>query len=102
MPGELFGMLLKNQIITESCKKRLGISVPSDPGMTLAQAKKQQPLLVDEINRSQDVKDIFDLCHELEGVVRNVGKHAGGIVIVPGNISLIIHLFILIQTQNHL
>ena len=67
--------------------KRLADLVPSDPGMTLAQAKKQQPLLVDEINRSQDVKDIFDLCHELEGVVRNVGKHAGGIVIAPGNIS---------------
>lgn len=35
----------------------------------------------------EEVREVVDLAMQLEGLVRNVGKHAGGIVIAPSNIQ---------------
>ena len=66
---------------------RIAKMIPFDPGMTLEKAKKEQPIFADSIKKDEEVKEIVSLSHKLEGIARNVGKHAGGVVIAPGSIS---------------
>ena len=49
--------------------------------MTLAKAIEQEQELAEFIARNEDAQEIMDMAYKLEGVVRNVGKHAGGVVI---------------------
>lgn len=57
--------------------------IPMDLGMTLAKALADEPQLQERCLREPDVKKIFDLAQKLEGLVRQVGRHAGGVVIAP-------------------
>ena len=66
-----------------------GISklVPGDPGMTLAKAFEQVPELGERYDADEEVKELIDFARILEGVTRNAGKHAGGVVISPTTIT---------------
>ena len=55
--------------------------------MTLDRAKEEQPLFAQSIKNDGEVREIVNLSYKLEGIARNVGKHAGGVVIAPGSIS---------------
>ena len=66
---------------------RIAKMIPFTPGITLDQAKKEQPLFAETIRKEGEVREIVDLAYKLEGIARNVGKHAGGVVIAPGSIS---------------
>ncbi len=66
---------------------RISKMIPFAPGMTLDRAKQEQPLFAQTIKRDDEVREIVDLSYKLEGIARNVGKHAGGVVIAPGSIS---------------
>ncbi|MDF2939699.1 MAG: dnaE [Gammaproteobacteria bacterium] len=57
--------------------------IPLDLGMTLEQALKDEPILQSRYDTQEDVKTLLDMALRLEGTVRNVGKHAGGVVICP-------------------
>ncbi|MDF2690920.1 MAG: dnaE [Gammaproteobacteria bacterium] len=57
--------------------------IPLDLGMTLEQALKDEPMLQSRYDSQEDVKTLLDMALRLEGTVRNVGKHAGGVVICP-------------------
>ncbi len=57
--------------------------VPMDLGMTLSRAMEQEPLLLERYQSSSEVAELIDLALKLEGVIRGVGKHAGGVVIAP-------------------
>ncbi len=57
--------------------------VPFDPNMTLDRALNEEPLLKSRYRDEEDVRAIIDLALALEGLSRNAGKHAGGIVIAP-------------------
>jgi DNA polymerase III subunit alpha len=57
--------------------------VPFELKMTLTKALEQEPLLQERYDKEQDVKTLIDLALQLEGLTRNVGKHAGGVVIAP-------------------
>ncbi len=57
--------------------------IPMDLGMTLDQALKDEPQLKARYENEDDVKSVIDMGLTLEGTVRNVGKHAGGVVIAP-------------------
>ena len=57
--------------------------IPFELGITLEKAIEQEPQLKSRINEEDDVANLFKLARKLEGVVRNVGKHAGGVVIAP-------------------
>jgi DNA polymerase III subunit alpha len=57
--------------------------VPMEIGMTLSQALKQEPQLQERYDQDPEVTKLLNLGLELEGLVRNVGKHAGGVVISP-------------------
>ncbi|PHR66002.1 DNA polymerase III subunit alpha [Pseudidiomarina marina] len=61
--------------------------VPGDPGMTLEKAFEIEPRLVEMYEQDDDVREIIDMARILEGVTRNAGKHAGGVVIAPERIT---------------
>ena len=66
--------------------------IPKTPGITLSQALEQEPQLKDLISNPdnmdyEDVIEIWEMAIKLEGVCRNVGKHAGGVLIAPHKIT---------------
>ena len=66
---------------------RLSKLIPFEPGMTLARAIEQEPQLPAFIASSEDAQEIMEMAHHLEGIARNVGKHAGGVVIAPTRLT---------------
>ena len=66
---------------------RISKLIPPDPGMTLAKAFEAEPRLLELYNDNEDVKGLIDIARQLEGVTRNAGKHAGGVVISPTKIT---------------
>ncbi len=66
---------------------RISKMIPFSPGMTLDKAQEEQPIFAQSIKNDIEVREIVDLSYKLEGIARNVGKHAGGVVIAPGSIS---------------
>lgn len=65
---------------------RISKLIPSTPGMTLEQAFKEEPRLVQLYDEDTEVQELIDMARRLEGVTRNAGKHAGGVVIAPSKI----------------
>ena len=57
--------------------------VPFDLNMTLERALVEEQLLKQRYDQEDDVKELIDMARKLEGVSRNAGKHAGGLVIAP-------------------
>ncbi len=66
---------------------RIAKLIPFEIGMTLEKALEQEPNLLNVYQQDDEVKELIDLAKKLEGVVRNVGKHAGGVVISPGDLT---------------
>jgi len=66
---------------------RISKLIPPTPGMTLEQAFVEEPRLPELYAADQEVKDLIDMARRLEGVTRNAGKHAGGVVIAPTKIT---------------
>lgn len=66
---------------------RIAKLIPPDPGMTLEKAFKVEPRLVEVYQSDEEVKELIDMARKLEGVTRNAGKHAGGVVISPSLIT---------------
>ena len=68
-----------------------GISklIPNKPGthVTIAQAIEQEPQLAERLEREEDVRTLLDMAQKLEGMTRNVGMHAGGVLIAPGKLT---------------
>src|SRR5580704_16425918 len=57
--------------------------VPFEIGMTLDKALEQEEELKRLYSSDTDVRDLIDLARSLEGLARNAGTHAGGVVIAP-------------------
>ncbi|CRL46189.1 DNA polymerase III subunit alpha [Sodalis glossinidius str. 'morsitans'] len=66
---------------------RISKLVPPDPGMTLEKAFVAEPQLQAIYEADEEVKALIDMARKLEGVTRNAGKHAGGVVIAPTKIT---------------
>lgn len=66
---------------------RISKLVPPDPGMTLEKAFAAEPQLPEIYEADEEVKSLIDMARKLEGVTRNAGKHAGGVVISPTKIT---------------
>ena len=66
---------------------RISKMIPFAPGMTLDRAKEEQPVFAQAVKNDSEVREVVDLAYKLEGIARNVGKHAGGVVIAPGSLS---------------
>jgi DNA polymerase-3 subunit alpha len=61
--------------------------VPFDIGITLDKALEQSEELASMYRDDEEVAAIIDLAKSLEGLVRNAGKHAGGVVIAPDQLT---------------
>ncbi|MDR2155730.1 MAG: DNA polymerase III subunit alpha [Burkholderiaceae bacterium] len=68
-----------------------GISklIPNKPGqhITIEGALKAEPLLAERQAKEDEVKTLLALAQKLEGLTRNVGMHAGGVLIAPGKLT---------------
>ncbi len=81
-----------------------GISklVPGKPGQTYTLAyppeeKKEgdknnyalelEPQLYERVRKEEDVRTIIEMAQKLEGMTRNIGMHAGGVLIAPGKLT---------------
>jgi DNA polymerase-3 subunit alpha len=68
-----------------------GISklIPNKPGqhITIDGAIKAEPILAERLDKEDEVKTLLALAQKLEGMTRNVGMHAGGVLIAPGKLT---------------
>jgi DNA polymerase-3 subunit alpha len=46
-----------------------------------------EPILAERESKEEDVKTLLELARKLEGMTRNIGMHAGGVVIAPGKLT---------------
>ncbi|HSD99293.1 MAG TPA: DNA polymerase III subunit alpha [Burkholderiales bacterium] len=63
--------------------------IPFQPGrhLTLADARDIEPQLVEREKKEEEVRELLALAEQLEGLTRNVGMHAGGVLIAPGKLT---------------
>ena len=63
--------------------------IPFQPGklVTLKSAREMEPLLAERERDEEDVRELLALAESLEGLTRNVGMHAGGVLIAPGKLT---------------
>lgn len=66
---------------------RLAKAIPFEMGMTLTKALDESPDLLTAYKEEDEVRELIDLALQLEGVARNAGKHAGGVVISPSKLT---------------
>ncbi len=59
---------------------------PADP-WTLERALKDEPAFKERYEKEEEVRALIDLARPLEGLTRNVGMHAGGVLIAPGKLT---------------
>jgi DNA polymerase-3 subunit alpha len=62
---------------------RIAKLIPFEIGMTLDKALEQEEELKKLYDEDEEVRALIDLAQSLEGLARNAGKHAGGVVIAP-------------------
>jgi len=63
--------------------------IPFQPGkaITLKMAREMEPQLAERERNEEDVAGLLELAETLEGLTRNVGMHAGGVLIAPGKLT---------------
>ena len=59
--------------------------IPFQPGqlITLESAKEMEPRLKEREENDEETRELLKLAEQLEGLTRNVGMHAGGVLIAP-------------------
>jgi DNA polymerase-3 subunit alpha len=66
---------------------KLSKMIPFEVGISLEDAYKKEEILRDFLEQDTDAREIWDMALQLEGLTRNVGKHAGGVVIAPTKLT---------------
>jgi DNA polymerase-3 subunit alpha len=63
--------------------------IPFKPGklVTIADALEEEPLLKERRDNEEEVRQLLELAQQVEGIARNVGMHAGGVLIAPGKLT---------------
>jgi DNA polymerase-3 subunit alpha len=76
--------------------------IPVQPGktITLEMAREMEPLLAEREQKEDEVRELLELGGKLEGLVRNVGMHAGGVLIAPGRLTDFCPLYAAEGTAN--
>ena len=66
---------------------RIAKLIPFEIGITLDKALVQEEALQDLYDEDEQVAELLDMAKSLEGISRNAGKHAGGVVIAPSTLT---------------
>ncbi|MDZ7805135.1 DNA polymerase III subunit alpha [Thiohalophilus sp.] len=66
---------------------RIAKLIPFEVGMTLDKALEQEEQLQELYDQDEEIRGLIDLAKKLEGCARNAGKHAGGVVIAPSQLT---------------
>src|SRR5260221_14148835 len=66
---------------------RIAKLIPFELGMTLDKALTVEPQLKQLMKEQEEVAELMELALSLEGLARNVGMHAGGVLIAPGKLT---------------
>jgi DNA polymerase-3 subunit alpha len=63
--------------------------IPFQPGklITLALAREMEPQIKEREKNEEEVAELLALAEKVEGLTRNVGMHAGGVLIAPGKLT---------------
>ncbi|MBA5640028.1 DNA polymerase III subunit alpha [Duganella sp. LX20W] len=63
--------------------------IPFKPGkpVTIADAIEEEPMLKERQENEEEVRQLLDLAQQVEGITRNIGMHAGGVLIAPGKLT---------------
>ncbi len=61
--------------------------IPFEVGMTLSKALEQEQHLAQLLEDDAAAQEIWEMALKLEGITRNAGKHAGGVVIAPSKLT---------------
>ena len=61
--------------------------IPFELGITLDDALEKEPELKRLYKEDEEIKNLIDLARSLEGLTRNAGMHAGGVVIAPSKLT---------------
>lgn len=61
--------------------------IPNELGISLKDALEKEPQLQERREKEEEVNELLALALRLEGLTRNIGMHAGGVLISPGKIS---------------
>lgn len=61
--------------------------IPFELGMTLDKALSDSEELQQRYKNDEETRELIDLAKALEGIARNAGKHAGGVVIAPSRLT---------------
>src|SRR4029077_10782692 len=72
---------------------RIAKLIPFELGITLDDALEKEPELQKLYQAEEEVKNLIDLARSLEGLTRNAGMHAGGVVIAPSVLTDFAPLF---------
>ena len=62
---------------------RIAKLIPFELGITLDDALTKEPELKRLYDTEEEIRNLIDLARSLEGLTRNAGMHAGGVVIAP-------------------
>lgn len=73
--------------------------IPNELGITLDKALNTEKSLQNLYENNEEVKELLDLALKLEGKVRNVGKHAGGVIMSPYDLTKFTALYC--EDNNH-
>ncbi|HEX7970715.1 MAG TPA: DNA polymerase III subunit alpha [Thiobacillus sp.] len=61
--------------------------VPNELGISLAEAREKEPQIDERAKNEEELAELLPLAEKLEGITRNVGMHAGGVLIAPGRLT---------------
>ena len=61
--------------------------IPNELGITLADARGKEPAINERAGKEEEIRQLLELAEKLEGLTRNVGMHAGGVLIAPGKLT---------------
>ncbi len=60
---------------------------PKEPEANVIYAREAEPLINEREAAEEEVRQLLELAEQLEGLPRNVGMHAGGVLIAPGKLT---------------
>ena len=63
------------------------IPVVQNKPLSLAEAMEKEPILAERAKKEVEVRELLAVASPLEDLVRNVGMHAGGVLIAPGQLT---------------